>query len=174
MLFRLMNKNGFLTTVLLAALLMGMDSGVPEDNERRQLAEKEAQLSRRIKSLRQEQDFLLFQKSYVGSDSKYLIVDLIAGRGTLKYRNRTLRTFRIIVPPVLGQGLRNGRYLLTAKTDGSAGNRSLVFGDSFSVHGRGFSGAIAGERKLPGLVIGKRDLAALFYTMEKGTMLYIH
>ena len=80
----------------------------------------------------------------------------------------------ITVPPTLAQSLRSGRYLLTAKTDGSAGKRSLVFGDSFSVHGRGYSGAKAGEKKLPGMIIGKKDLAALFYTMEKGTMLYIH
>ena len=174
MLFRLMNKNGFLTTALLATLLMGMDSAVSEDEERRQLVQKQAQLSHQIDSLQKEQDFLLFQKSYLGSDSKYLVVDLAAGKGTLKYRNRTLRTFGITVPPALGKGLRNGRYLLTAKTDGSAGKRSLVFGDSFSVHGRGYSGATSSERKLPGMVIGKRDLAALFYTVEKGTMLYIH
>ena len=159
--------------VLLSLLLMGMDNVVPEADERRQLAEMQEQLARRIGSLQKEQDFLLFQKSFFGSDSKYLVLDLAAGTGTLKYRNRTLRTFGVTMPAALRRGLSEGRYVLTAKTDGAAGKRALVFQDRFAIHGRGFSGSSAGEKRTPGMVIGTQDLAALFYAVEKGAMLYI-
>ena len=165
-------KSG-LAVVLLSLLLMGMDNAVPEAEERRQLAEKQAQLEARIASLKREQDFLLFQKAFFGSDSKYLVIDLAAGTGTLKYRNRTLRTFGITVPLSLRHRLREGRYLLTAKNDGTAGKRSLVFQDSFAIHGKGYSGASAGEKRLPGMTIGSKDLAALYFAVDNGTMIYV-
>jgi hypothetical protein len=164
-------KSG-LAIVFLSLLLMGMDA-VPEAGERKQLAEKEAQFEARIASLKREQDFLLFQKAFFGSDSKYLVIDLAAGTGTLKYRNRTLRTFGITVPLSLRQRLREGRYILTAKTDGSAGKRSLVFQDLFAIHGKRYSGASAGEKRLPGMTIGSKDIAALYFTVDNGTMMYV-
>jgi hypothetical protein len=166
-------KNGLPATLLFAFLLMGADNAVPGAEERRQFEEKQTQLARRVETLRKEQDFLLFQKSFFGSDSKYLVLDLAAGTGTLKYRNRTLRTFGVAVPSSHRQGLREGRYILTAKSDGPGGKRALVFQDSFTIRGKGYSGSSSGERKLPGMTIGKKDLAALYYALDSGSMLYI-
>jgi hypothetical protein len=168
-----MDKNGLWSIALIASLLMGMDNAVPADDERRQLAEKQEQLARRIETLQKEQEFLLFQKSFFGSDSKYLVLDLSAGAGTLKYRNRTLRTFTVAIPASLKRSLREGRYILTGKTDGAAAKRSLVFQDAFVIHGKGISEATAGGKRLPGMVIGKKDLAALFFAVDAGAMLYI-
>jgi hypothetical protein len=173
MMFTRLNKNGLPAIALFASLLMGMDGAAPADDERRQLAEKQDQFARRIESLQKEQDFLLFQKSFFGSDSKYLVLDLAADTGTLKYRNRTLRTFALTIPPSLKRSLREGRYILTTKADGAPGKRSLVFQESFVIHGKGFSGASYGEKRLPGMVVRTKDLAALLYSVDKGTMLYI-
>src|SRR5512145_1839818 len=81
----------------LAILLMGMDNAPGEADERKQLENAQKQLASRIEELKKEQDFLLFQRSFAGSDSKYLILDLSAKTGTLKYRNRILRTFGFTV-----------------------------------------------------------------------------
>jgi len=158
---------------LLSALLLGMDGPPREKGERRQLEGRQAQLAVRIKALKQEQDFLLFQKSFLSSDSKYLVLDLAAGTGTLKYRNRTLRIFRVETTSSLRKGLRAGRYILTAKTDGPLKKRALVFQHAFVIHGKGYAGALSAEKKLPGMLIGRRDLAALYYAVDSGTMLYI-
>jgi len=158
--------------LLLSALLL--DGQSREKDEQRQLEGRQAQLFARIKALKQEQDFLLFQKSFFSSDSKYLVLDLAAGTGTLKFRNRTLRTFRVATTSSLRRGLHAGRYILTAKTDGSLRKRALVFQHAFVIHGKGYAGAFNAEKKLPGMVIGRRDLAALYYAVDSGTMLYIH
>lgn len=158
---------------LLALLLMGMDSAPEAADERERLENAQHQLVSRIEELKREQDFLLFQRSFAGSDSKYLILDLSAGTGTLKYRNRILRTFGVRVSSPDHRQIRKGRHVLASKTDGSARKRALIAQNGFIIHGQGYSGRSAGERGLPGLVIGRKDLAALFFAVDKGTMLFI-
>jgi len=165
-------KSG-LALILLSFLLMGMDGPQRENDELRQLEEKQAQLTARIDALKGEQDFLLFQRSIAGSDSKYLIFDLAARTGTLKYRNRILRTFGFtVLPPGQGQ-IRKGRHVLASKSDGSANRRELVVADEFHIHGKAYSVRSSTGKRLPGLVIKQKDLAALFFVVDKGTMLFI-
>ncbi|MHB8843766.1 MAG: hypothetical protein ACYC7L_03380 [Nitrospirota bacterium] len=158
---------------LLSLLLMGMDNAPREADERKQLDEAQTRLVLRIEELKKEQDFLLFQRSFSGSDSKYIILDLSAGRGTLKYRNRILRTFRLSVSSPEHRRIRKGRHVLASKTDGSPKKRALIVQDEFIIHGKGYAGRSGGERRMPGLVIGRKDLAALFFSVDKGTMLFI-
>jgi len=168
-----LREKSSLALILLSFLLLGMDGSERENDELRRLGEKQAQLTTRIEALKEEQDFLLFQRSIAGSDSKYLLLDISAGAGTLNYRNRILRTFGFSLSASKPHQLRRGQYIITGKTDGSPGKRALVFRDAFVIHGKGYLGSTSDEKKLPGIVIGRRDLAAIFYAVDSGTMLYI-
>ena len=167
------NKKYGTMVILLALMLLGMDGKPREGDELRQLEARQSQLTARIKMLKQEQDFLLFQRSFAGADSKYLLIDLSTKTGTLKYRNRILRTFGFTLSASKSQKPRKGRYVLTGKTDGSPGKMSLVVQDSFIIHGKRYSGKQKREKSLPALVVGRKDLAAIYYAVEQGTMLYI-
>ena len=159
--------------ILLSLLLLGMDGKPREGDELRQLEARQSQLAARIKMLKQEQDFLLFQRSFAGADSKYLLIDLSTKTGTLKYRNRILRTFGFTLSPSKSHKPRKGRYVLTGKTDGSPGKMSLVVQDAFIIHGKRYSGRQRREKNLPAMVVGRKDLAAIYYAVEQGAMLYI-
>jgi hypothetical protein len=158
---------------LLALLLMGMDNAPREADDRKHLEETQKRLTVRIEELKREQDFLLFQRAFAGSDSKYLILDISAGTGTLKYRNRILRTFGLSVSSPGHSKIRKGRHVIGSKTDGSSKKRALIIEDEFLIHGKAYSGRSGGRRSLPSLVIGRNDLAALFFVVDKGTMLFI-
>ena len=69
-----------------AVLLCSVGYG-QEGKDRVQLLERERQVRARIELLKREQEFLLFQKELFAADSKYLVLDLRAGTGLLKYRN---------------------------------------------------------------------------------------
>ncbi len=72
--------------------LMGMENGEQGIGEPA-LVEQQKQLSAKIDTLTQEQDYLLFQKTMYASDSKYLVINITARTGQLKYKNRVLRDF---------------------------------------------------------------------------------
>ena len=163
----------FLLILPLAILLMGMDSAAPEADERTRFLEREEQLTAKIDSLRREQEFLLFQKALTGSDSKYLVLDLAAGKGKLLYRNRTLRTFDAAIPASLRKELHEGRYVVTSRSEGTPKERTLVFQDAFALRGKGFKGAQAGEKRLPVMTLARRDMAAIVYSLDIGSMIYI-
>lgn len=163
----------FLLILSSAIMLMGMDSAAPEADERTRLLEREAQLTARKASLRKEQEYLVFQKALMGSDSKYLVLDLAAGKGKLLYRNRTLRTFDAAIPASLRKALQAGRYFVTSKSEGTPKERALIFQDAFAFRGKGFEGMRAGEMRLPVMTLARRDMAAIVYTLDIGSMLYI-
>ncbi|NTW67318.1 MAG: hypothetical protein HGB21_13595, partial [Nitrospirae bacterium] len=167
------NKKNGTIVILLSLLLLGMDGKHREGDEWRQLEARQAQLAARIKVLKQEQDFLLFQRSFAGADSKYILIDLSTKTGTLKYRNRVLRTFGFTLSSSKSHKPRKGRYVLTGKTDGSPGKMSLVVQDAFIIHGKRYSGRQKREKSLPAMVVGRKDLAAIYYAVEQGTMLYV-
>ena len=167
-------KKSRIALLLLSVLLVGMDNTVPEADERRRLEEQQSRISSQIEALKEEQGYLSFQRSIAGSDSKYLLLDLSTGSGTLKYRNRVLRTFRFTLVSAQEDQLKRGRYVLTGKSDGPVTKMSLTFQDSFVIHGKWYSGKGAGKKRLAGLVVRGRDLAAIYYAVEQGSMLYIY
>jgi hypothetical protein len=139
------------------------------------LAEKERALQARIVLQQQRQQFLLFEKALSAADSKYLLLDLRAGRGTLRYRNRVLRTFSLTVrPPGAARRLSPGPVRLSAKIDGKPPSRELVFAEPAAVIMAAKAGAGASKgRHVPRILLGTRDLASVFHALETGSYLYI-
>lgn len=145
---------------------MSAFAAAPGDAERQELLDRQKQAAGRIEALKREQDLLLFQKAMYESDSKYLLLDLAAGKGEFRYRNRILKTFSVKGRP----RVRHGLLALTEKRDGASQKRALLFGDRLAMTGAG--GAPAG-RNIPRLVLGKQDMAALFFILEPGAKLFI-
>jgi len=126
-------------------------------------------LSRKRDLLKAEQELLRFKKTFYEADSKYLILDLAAGKGMLMYRNRVLRAFSLVKMNRESKDPEYSSIRMTRKVDGSLKTRALIFGDSFSLHGN-----IPGNGKLPtGYGIGSKDLAALFFTLEVGAIAFV-
>ena len=158
---------------LLAVFLMGMDGPAPEEAERGMLERREQQLAARIRTLRQEQELLLYRGAFSVSDSKYLLLDLHTARGTLSYRNRLLRSFSLKTSSPKSVRIPKGPRVLAEKREDKAGRKALVFNGAFIIQSKQPPRINGGEGKLPRITIGKRDLAAIYYALEQGSMVYI-
>lgn len=157
---------------MLSVFLLGMQGLSPEDSERRRLVERQTTLSDRIASLNQEQEFLLLQKAFYASDSKYILLDLPSRMGMLKYRNRILRTFVFSMAAGKRPVPRNTVLKVTVKTDGKERKRILLFGETLLIQSKRSSLVAGKEKSVPRIQIGPKDFAALYYAVEQGTMLY--
>ncbi len=158
--------------ILMSVFLFGMQGKSPDDIERRRLVEQQAKLSDRIASLNQEQEFLLLQKAFYASDSKYILLDLPSRTGMLKYRNRVLKTFVFSMTAGKRPVPRNTVLKVTAKTDGKERKRMLLFGDALLLQSKRSSLAAGKEKRTPRILVGSKDFAALYYAVEQGTMLH--
>jgi len=158
--------------IVMVVLLQGRDAPASDDFDRQALIERQAKLADRIVSLKHEQEFLLMQKAFYASDSKYILLDLPSRTGVLKYRNRVLRAFTFS----LGSGKhpipRNTVLNVTDKSDSKVRRRSLQFGNSLIIQSKRASTADEKEKSVPRVVVGSRDLAALYYAVEQGTVLF--
>ena len=150
--------------------MMGADNSSPAGDERKTLMEKQAQLAVKLEALRREQDYLLFQKGLQTSDSKYLVIDLAGSKGVLKYRNRVLRSFDFISDIALRKTVQPGMLRIIDRTDGSDSKKSLVVGDAFVIKPKHYSGR---SGKVPGMTVNSKDFAAVYYAVEKDTLIYI-
>jgi hypothetical protein len=161
--------------ILLSFLLLGMDGKPRESDERRQLEERRAQLATQIETLKQEQDFLLFQKSFAGSDSKYLILDLRAGKGVLKYRNRALRNFEFPrAKKNIPAAMKKAIVTLSGKIDGTPRKRQLVFAEPILIiQSKHMKVNVRKGISLIRIPLETMDLGALFFAMEPGSMAYV-
>jgi len=159
--------------IVMAFLLVGMQGQSPDDIERRKLVEQQVKLSKRIASLNHEQEFLLMQKAFYASDSKYILLDLPSRTGMLKYRNRVPRTFAFSTASGKRPVPRNTVLKITAKTDGNERKRMLLFGDALLIQSKRSSVSAGKEHKVPRILIGSKDFASLYYTVEQGTTLHI-
>ena len=158
--------------ILLSLFLLGTKAPSPDDIERQRLVEQRRKLTERIVSLNREQEFLLMQKAFYASDSKYIILDLSSRTGVLKYRNRVLRTFTFSTTAGKRAVPRNTVLKATAKTDGKERQRVLLFGNSLRIQSKRSSLAAGKEKAVPHILIGSKDFAAIYYSVEQGTMLY--
>ena len=158
--------------IVLSVFLLAMQGQSPEDIERQRLVEQQAKLSERIASLNHEQEFLLMQKAFYASDSKYILLDLPSRTGVLKYRNRVLRTFVFSTTAGKRPFPRNTILKMTAKTDGNARKRMLLFGEDLVIQSKRSSVSAGKERAVPRVLIGSKDLAALYFAVEQGAMLH--
>jgi hypothetical protein len=156
----------------LSVFLLGMQGQSPDDIERRRLVEKQAKLASRIASLNHEQEFLLMQKAFYASDSKYLLFDIPARTGMLKYRNRVLRTFKFSTTPGKRPIPRNTILKMTGKTDGSKRKRMLLFGEKLMIQSKGAPVPAGKANAVPRILMGSKDFAAIYYAVEQGTLVY--
>ena len=160
---------------LLLALLGTPASQGQELDERKALVRKEQDLLRAVERLSQEERFLLFQKACYTADSKYVVLNAASGTGKLKYKNRILRSFSIAFSrPGAAKKLKAGQYALSGKVDGSPKERQLVFTDPEIII-RTITSRSARDRRTQdhAIAVGTRDLAALYYSLEPGSYLYI-
>lgn len=166
-------RSGAAAFVALSLFLLGTDGAGQAQDERASLSSRQRELTEKTARLGREQDFLLFKKEMYVTDSKYLLLRLSEKRGTLMYRNRILKDFKFTPSSAAGlKSLHEGRSVLTRKTEGSGRKYALVFGSAFSMQPKQVRTARQ-ENKLPRLLLTKRDMAAIFYAVETGSIAYI-
>lgn len=136
--------------------------------------ERERGLRERAAHLRQEQDFLLFQKEFYVSDSKYLILDFWKGTCQLKYKNRVFKSFSFT--PTSWEAVRAlppGQIVLTKKVGSDHRRLTLIFGQSLLIQSKPSAQAEKRHRDIPRLYLKKGDMLSLFYALEVGARAYI-
>lgn len=166
-----MNYQRMILFLAASLFLMGADNGERGTDEKAKLLEQQKQLNARIETLKREQDYLLFQKTMYASDSKYVVVNITARTGQLKYKNRILKDFHFASAGRIGK-LKRGAVTLTKKIEGTKGRRSLVFGRSLVLLGKRGTAAPL-EAGIPRIYLSKKDFLSIFYSVEKGSLLYI-
>lgn len=159
--------------LLLSLFFVGMDVNGQEQDERDELLEQQKALSEKIDTLRREQDFLLFEKALYAADSKYLIINLGAKKGQLKYKNRVLKDFRFTASANLAEdALKPGTLTLTKKREDQSQRHVLLFGKSLVIQWKRPARSPYAAN-IPRLSLTKRDLQSIFYAVEEGTKAYI-
>ena len=151
---------------------MGADGAGDPENDRALLIEQSRQLTTRIEALKVEQDFLIFQKECYSMDSKYLVLDVGAGTGQLKYKNRILKTFGLSKSSRVRIGAPSGRLQLTEKTDGPGNRYGLVFGKALIMEPKGAPFLNRGKQTFH-ILLGKKDFMSVYYALEKGALAYV-
>jgi hypothetical protein len=154
-----------------ALLLMGADSGEQGTDERAKLLEQQKQLNARVETLKQEQDYLLFQKTMYASDSKYLVINISARTGQLKYKNRVLKDFHFTSAGPVSM-LKQGSITLTKKIEGTKERHSLIFGSSLVLLSKR-TPATPLEAGIPRIYLSRKDFLPLYYSLEIGALSYI-
>ena len=169
---RSFKKNKWLLLMLVASLfLMGMDSGEEGTDGREKLVEQQKQLNARIETLKQEQDYLLFQKAMYASDSKYLVINIAARTGQLKYKNRILKDFHF-TSAGHDNLLKQGAITLTRKREDTKKRRSLIFGSSLVLLDKR-TPATRRVPSVPRIYLSRKDFLSVFYSIENGAMSYL-
>ena len=157
-------------------IFSGADGNAQKTDERRQFAEQQKRLSAKVESLKREQDLLLFRKEFYSADSKYLILNIPAGKGELRYKNRLLKSFSFALSSKARlHAIPVGAAAVTRKVEGRGKRYGIIFGRSFimQVKAKG-AGSLPKDRALPPrLFVSKRDMQSLFYAVEEGSEGYV-
>jgi len=134
--------------------------------------EKKKQLNARVETLQREQDYLVFQKTMYESDSKYLIINIHAKTGQLKYKNRLLKSlhFKLISGQV--SRLTPGALTLTQKIEGPRERNLLIFGQALVLQGK-YAPATRIEAGIPCLSVSRKDFLSIYYAIESGAKAFI-
>jgi len=159
--------------LLFLLLFVGIDGNGQEQNERDDLLEQQMALKEKIDTLRREQDFLLFEKALYDTDSRYLIINLGAKKGQLKYKNRVLKDFRFTASANLAEEtLKPGTLTLTKKREDPGQRHALLFGKSLVIQWKRPARSPYAAN-IPRLSLSKKDLQSIFYAVEEGSKAYI-
>lgn len=157
--------------ILIGLLLLASWSlAAAGESDREAVLQEQKALSARIAELQREQDFLVFQKTAAAMDSKYLVLNLAAGTGQLKYKTRVLKDFSFIHAAGKKHGLKQGTSVLTMKIDGPK-RYGLIFGKELILRGKKKLTSL--EADILPLSLDKKDLMAIFYALEPGARAYI-
>lgn len=160
--------------VLVSLFATGADSGALDISEQRQLIEKRTALTRRIEHLKQEQDFLLFQKEFSTLDSKYLILDLAERKGQLKYKHVVLKDFQFTTSPVSAyKKIPSGALTLTSRVEKPRARMSLAFGKTLVIWSKAGESSGKKQRGIVYLTVKRKDLVSISYALEDGAQAYI-
>lgn len=167
------NKKILLPLVVLALFLAGAGENPKGVNERQDLLRKQKVLGEKIESLKREEDFLLFEKTFYESDSKYLILNLTAGRGQLRYKNRVLKGFTLSSSSGKSRSAAvRGMITLTKKEKRPGGKLALMFGTSLVLRSK-FGRLLPQDAHTVRVYLARKDLASIFYALEEGTKAYV-
>jgi hypothetical protein len=157
-------------------LFSGMEGNTLENDERRQLEQQQKDLMTKIESLKRGQDLLLFRKEFYSSDSKYLILNIPAGKGELRYKNRLLKSFSF-TPSSRSRlnAVHVGSVAVTKKVEGRGKRYEVVFGSSFMMRVKPKDARPSPKDRVspPRLFVSKRDIQSLFYAVEEGSKAYV-
>jgi hypothetical protein len=165
-------KNNSLILLLVASLfLMGADNRTRGTDNQAKLLEQQKRLNTKIERLKLEQDYLLFQKMMCASDSKYLVINVRARTGQLKYKNRILRDFHFTSAGHVRM-LKQGALTLTRKIEKPKKRNLLIFGTSLVLQGRRIP-AIKLQAGIPRFSLSKKDFLSVFYAVEAGAKAYL-
>lgn len=165
----MIGKNRIFLAFMVAFTFLSGNSAA-QDGEYRKLLDEQKALSGKIQALKAEQDFLLFLKVLSTSDSKYLILNMSAGKGQLRYKNRILRDYPLIAA-TRSSALIQGAATLTKKIEGPRQKHALVFGKTVILQPKG--AAAYREAGIRRLTLPKKDFMALYYGLENGAFAYI-
>ena len=157
--------------VAASLFLMGADNGEQGTEEQAKFTEQQKQLNARVEMLKREQDYLLFQKTVYALDSKYLVINITARTGQLKYKNRILKDFRFTSTGPVSL-LKQGTITLTKKIEGAKEKRSLIFGKSLALLNKRVS-ATPLEAGIPRIYLSRKDFLSLYYSLDNGALSYI-
>ncbi len=166
-------KDNIISLVLLFLLFSAVMGNAQERDERQGLIERRDQLQSRIGKLREEQDFLLFQKEMYASDSKYLLLDPQKRTGVLKYRDRVIRTFSFSPGGAASRPTLRGAHVLTVRAERDGKRRTLIFGNALVLRARQGTNAAAAGPDASHYILSSRDMASLFYALDTGSRAYL-
>ena len=157
--------------ILVAVILLtGFSIGTDSDEERASLLQQEKDLKVRIEALKQDQEYLRFQKAMQTLDSKYLLLDVKGGIGQLRYKNRILKQFSFTAgkPAVRQEGI----IAVTERAEGIKGRHAISFGQSLILRGKRPPSAKL-DPAIPRLSLAQKDFLSVYYALEQGSQAYI-
>jgi hypothetical protein len=163
-------KKQFLLIGLLLLLPGPSFAPAQVSDDRQNPVQEQKRLNSRIAELKREQDFLLFQKTASVMDSKYLVLNMTAGTGQLKYKTRVLKDFVFVAPVAHQRSPQQGMIVLTRKIDGPK-RYGLIFGNDLILRGKRKLTSL--EADIQPLSLDKKDLMAVFYALEQGARAYV-
>ena len=159
--------------LLASAFLLSADAGAQERDERAALLKQQRTLSRKVAGLKQEQNFLLFQKEMDSSDSKYLVLSSAKQNGQLKYKNRVLKDFPFTPAKNYRKGLvRQGAITLRKKTDDNSGHYVLQFDRSLILSAESTT-IPKRQTGVPAFFLDEKDLLSIYSAIEPGARAYL-
>jgi hypothetical protein len=152
---------------------MGADGGSEGPDERAALQDQQKMLSRRLATLQQDEDFLLFQKAMYVSDSKYLVLKAREKTGQLMYKNRVLKDLHFSASQKISAStFKPGKLVLTNKVEGKNARNVLIFGNAVIIQWKR-DVVPQREKKIPVLSLKKKEMLSVFYALEVGSLAYV-